>query len=125
MLLMLPIYFHALDHWLSVNENLCLIDGVEKVVGWNPLWWNRLSPVLYPPYNPPPFHLLSTHLTNPCLKMGQCLEIEKFGWKYNSNIDSLLGMARSELLSRLARTRLMCPPTTLKLNLMLEPLNNK
>ena len=27
-------------HWLSVNENLCLIDGVEKVVGWSPLRWN-------------------------------------------------------------------------------------
>ena len=39
-------------HWLSVNENLCLIDGVEKVVGWSPLRWNRQSPVLYPSYNP-------------------------------------------------------------------------
>ena len=25
---------------LSVNENLCLSDGVEKFVGWNPLMWN-------------------------------------------------------------------------------------
>ena len=40
-------------HRLSVNENLRLIDGVEKVVGWNPLRWNRQSPVLYPSYNPP------------------------------------------------------------------------
>ena len=63
-------------HWLSesVNENLCLIDGVEKVVEWNSLMWNRQSPVLYPSYNrviwgiegynnPLPFqvHLLSTH----------------------------------------------------------------
>ena len=48
-------------HGLSVNENLCFIDGVEKVVGWSPLMWNRQSP--YPSYNPPPFHLLSTHLT--------------------------------------------------------------
>ena len=32
---------------------------------------------LYPSYNTLPFHLLSTHWTNPCLKMRQCLEIEK------------------------------------------------
>ena len=73
-------------HWISVNENLCLIDGVtsasEKDVGWNPLRWNRQSPVHYPSYNPPPFHLLSTHLTNPSLKMGPFLEIEELGWKY-------------------------------------------
>ena len=30
-------------HWLSVNENLCLIDGVEKVVGWRVLRWNCQS----------------------------------------------------------------------------------
>ena len=69
-------------HQASVNETLCLIDGVEKVVGLSPLRWNRQSPVLYPSYNPQPSHLLSTHLTNQCLKMGQCLEIEEFGWKY-------------------------------------------
>ena len=77
-------------HWLSVSENLCLIDGVEKVVGWSQLRWNRESPDLYPYYNPPPFHLLSTHLTNPCLKMGQCLDIEEFDWNFNS----LLGICK-------------------------------
>ena len=55
---------------LSVNENLCLINGIEKVVEWSPLGWNRLSPVVDFSYNPQPFHFLSTHLTNPCLKMG-------------------------------------------------------
>ena len=69
-------------HWLSVKENLCLIDGVGKVVGRSPLRWNRPSPDLYPSYDPPPFRLVSTHLTRPCLKMGQYLEIEEFGWKY-------------------------------------------
>ena len=48
-------------HWLSVNENLCLIYGFEKVGGWSllrtGLRWNRKSPDLYPSYNPPPFHL--------------------------------------------------------------------
>ena len=33
-------------HWLYVNENLCLIDSVEKVVGRSPLRRNRPSPVL-------------------------------------------------------------------------------
>ena len=46
-------------HWLSViqtvNRNLCLIDGVEKVVGWSLLRWNSQSTDLYPSYNPPPF----------------------------------------------------------------------
>ena len=40
---MLPTYFNTLArahdciwyHWLSVNENPCLIDGVEKVDGWS------------------------------------------------------------------------------------------
>ena len=56
---MLPMYFNALDdtigyHWLSVNVNLCLIDGVEKDVGWSPLRWNRQSD-LDPSCNPHPF----------------------------------------------------------------------
>ena len=42
-------------HLLSVNENLCLSGGVEKVVGWSPLRWNRQSPDLYPSYQPHPF----------------------------------------------------------------------
>ena len=45
-LLMLPQCARAHDcigyRWLSVNENLCLIDG-DKVVGWSPLRWNRQS----------------------------------------------------------------------------------
>ena len=40
------------------------------------------SPDLYPSYKPRPFHLLSTHLTSPCLMIGQYLQIEEFGWKY-------------------------------------------
>ena len=44
--------------------------------------WNRQSPDLYPSYHPLPFHLVSIHLTNPWLKMSQCLEIEEFGLKY-------------------------------------------
>ena len=45
-------------HWLSVIDNLCLIDRVKKVIGWSLLRWNSQSPDLYPSYNPPPFHLL-------------------------------------------------------------------
>ena len=55
---------------------------------WSPLRWNCQKPDLYPYYNPSPFRLLSTHLTNPCLKMGQYLEIEESGCQ--GNIDSLL-----------------------------------
>ena len=70
-----------------MSENLCLIDSdcVKKVIGWSLLRWNRQSPqglFSIPPIppqglfsNPPTFHLLSTHLTIPCLKMGQSLEI--------------------------------------------------
>ena len=39
-------------HLPSANENLCLNDGVEKVVGWSPLMWKRRSPELYPPISP-------------------------------------------------------------------------
>ena len=49
-LFMLPIYFNVLVtesvhdcigyHWLSVNENLCLINSIKKVVGWSQLRWN-------------------------------------------------------------------------------------
>ena len=39
--------------WLSVNDNLCLRDGVEKVVGWSPIMLNRLCPDLYPSYYRP------------------------------------------------------------------------
>ena len=68
---MLPMYFNALERTTVLGmligylrmRNLCLIDGVEKAVGWSPLSWNRQSPVLYPSYNSQPFHLLSTHLT--------------------------------------------------------------
>ena len=55
---------------------------------------NRQSPDLYPAYNPLPF---STHLTypcSPCLKMGQCLELEEFGWKH---IHSLLGICKVQI----------------------------
>ena len=44
-----------------------------------------------PSYSPLPFHLLSTHLTDPCLKMGQCLEIKEFGWKYRQFAGNLQG----------------------------------
>ena len=59
-------------------ENLCsiMINSVEKVVGRSLLRWNCQSPDLYPSYDPP---LLSTHLTNPRLKMGPCLKIEDAG----------------------------------------------
>ena len=69
-------------HLLSVlNENLSSCDGVVKVAGWSLRMWNRPSPG-YPSYDPTPFHLLSTHLTNPSLKMSRCLEIEEFILKY-------------------------------------------
>ena len=46
-------------HWLSVNERLCLIDGVEKVIGLSQPRWNRQRPVLYPSNDLPPRATLS------------------------------------------------------------------
>ena len=127
-LLMLPIYQRATAHerigynLLSVNENLRLIGGVKRVVGlgWSLLRWNHQISDLNPSYNHPPFHLWSTHLTNPCLKMGPCFEIEEIGWKYWQFAGNLQGPNWYALLSRLARMLIMCPPTNLKMNLMLE-----
>ena len=99
-------------HWLSVNENLCLIDASRRSL--DGVRWGKIYRVLFaiPPL-PAIFHLLSTHLTNPCLKMGQRLEIEEFGWKYWQLTGNLQGPNRYWLLSPLARMLIMCPAFTI------------
>ena len=62
-------------HLLSVNEHI-VIYSRQNVAGWIFMIWNRQSPDLYPSDSPPPFHLLWTQMTNPCLEMSQCLSVE-------------------------------------------------
>ena len=57
-------------HWLSANENLWLIDGIEKVVGWSSLRWNHQSSDLYPSYNPPTLSFIINSFDKSMLEDG-------------------------------------------------------
>ena len=81
-------------HWLSANENLCLIDGVEKVVGWTPLRWNRQRSVLYPSFN-------GSITPHPFIYYQLIRQIHAWRWvnvwrlkNLAGNIDSLLGICK-------------------------------
>ena len=77
-----------------MNENLCLINGVEKVVGWSPLRWNRQSSDLCSSKKP----TLSLIIKSCAGRWINVWRLENLA----GNIDSLLEIcwesARSELI---------------------------